>query len=319
MNCIQSKENLNSVTPSNILTDIRSALLESYSRYGESKETIDSINLLAKEYFRLLKNSSYYRQKLRPLFSDASAFDQYYPCNLIDHEDMKFSVHLMPKNTEIPMHAHPGKINLIMLEQGSLHVEQKSLGFEYARSHGNNFTRLLDQGNTCSGLPVRNNMHQLKAIADFTVFFSLRISTEIPQKQNTLLKPFLKRHFPALLGYLLIPLLLMQNQVLAAESIRSTNKKDVRTYYNGAYSAARDRKSNIHERQAKAVRWYKQSATQGNAESQYWLGMMNLKGNGVTEDNDEALKWISLSAKQGYPPAEELYQHLLKTDFYMEC
>jgi TPR repeat protein len=46
---------------------------------------------------------------------------------------------------------------------------------------------------------------------------------------------------------------------------------------------------------------------------------MNLEGSGITEDDYEALKWISLSANQGYPPAVKLLSHLLNTDFDMDC
>ena len=166
---------------------------------------------------------------------------------------------------------------------------------------------------------MRNNMHQLKALSDRTVFFSLRISSEDLEKRNTLAKLFSKRFIAPMLCLMLIPVLFMQNPVLAGGSNTSIIKKNEKSIPGNSYTASKNRKSNIYEQQFDAVLWYKMSAIQGNAESQYWLGVMNLEGSGITEDDYEALKWISLSANQGYPPAEKLLSHLLNTDFNMEC
>lgn len=44
-------------------------------------------------------------------------------------------------------------------------------------------------------------------------------------------------------------------------------------------------------------------ANQGYAASQYLLGMRYLKGDGVIEDLNEALKWLRKAAAQGYAPS----------------
>ena len=62
-----------------------------------------------------------------------------------------------------------------------------------------------------------------------------------------------------------------------------------------------------------------QVARKGNAEAQYWLGVMALDGSGITEDYDEALHWIAISANQEYPPAQKLLRYLLATDDTSDC
>jgi len=50
---------------------------------------------------------------------------------------------------------------------------------------------------------------------------------------------------------------------------------------------------------AEAVRWYRKSANQGDAEGQSKLGDMYLFGDGVPQDHAEALKWFRKAANQG--------------------
>ena len=50
---------------------------------------------------------------------------------------------------------------------------------------------------------------------------------------------------------------------------------------------------------AEAVRWYRLSADQGNADAQYNLGFMYANGLGVPQDEAEAVRWYRLSADQG--------------------
>jgi hypothetical protein len=45
-------------------------------------------------------------------------------------------------------------------------------------------------------------------------------------------------------------------------------------------------------------------AEQGNAEAQYDLGVMYLRGQGVLQDYKEAVKWFRLSAEQGNANAQ---------------
>jgi len=48
-----------------------------------------------------------------------------------------------------------------------------------------------------------------------------------------------------------------------------------------------------------AVKWYRKAAEQNHDMAQYGLGACYLKGHGVTKDEVEAVKWITLAAWQG--------------------
>ena len=50
---------------------------------------------------------------------------------------------------------------------------------------------------------------------------------------------------------------------------------------------------------AEAVKWYRLAADQGDAKAQYNLGNMYRKGQGVPQDYAEAVKWYRLAAEQG--------------------
>jgi len=50
--------------------------------------------------------------------------------------------------------------------------------------------------------------------------------------------------------------------------------------------------------------WYARAAVQGEADAQNNLGAMFDAGEGIREDNAEAVKWYRLSAAQGNPIAQ---------------
>ena len=53
-----------------------------------------------------------------------------------------------------------------------------------------------------------------------------------------------------------------------------------------------------------AVQLYQEGADNGDADSQYKLGLLYLTGNGALQDFAEAAKWLKLAAEQGYGPAQ---------------
>lgn len=55
---------------------------------------------------------------------------------------------------------------------------------------------------------------------------------------------------------------------------------------------------------AGAAAAFTRAAEKGNADAQFNLGLMYLKGQGVPLDNAQALKWFRLSAEQGNPKAQ---------------
>ena len=69
----------------------------------------------------------------------------------------------------------------------------------------------------------------------------------------------------------------------------------------------------VPEDDIEAVRLYRLAAEQGDVSAQFSLGFMYDKGEGVAEDDVEALRWFLLAAEQGYAPAQSaaglMYAH----------
>ncbi|MER9338258.1 sel1 repeat family protein [Mesorhizobium sp. M0293] len=55
---------------------------------------------------------------------------------------------------------------------------------------------------------------------------------------------------------------------------------------------------------AEAVKWYRLSADQGFAPAQNDLGTMYASGRGVPKDASDAAKWFQLAADRGFVPAQ---------------
>ena len=55
----------------------------------------------------------------------------------------------------------------------------------------------------------------------------------------------------------------------------------------------------VPENDAEAVKWYRKAADQGHAQAQSNLGVMYVKGEGVPENDAEAFKWYRKAADQG--------------------
>jgi hypothetical protein len=53
-----------------------------------------------------------------------------------------------------------------------------------------------------------------------------------------------------------------------------------------------------------AVKWYRKAAEQGHVEAQLILGRMYFNGDGVPENAVETLKWVRKAAEQGYAKAQ---------------
>ena len=56
--------------------------------------------------------------------------------------------------------------------------------------------------------------------------------------------------------------------------------------------------------QAEAVKWYRRAAEQGRTSAQLNLGVRYASGQGVVQDQAEALKWYRLAAQQGDAKAQ---------------
>jgi uncharacterized protein len=52
------------------------------------------------------------------------------------------------------------------------------------------------------------------------------------------------------------------------------------------------------------MQWYRKAADQGYANAQITIGVMYENGQGVTQDNAEAIRWYRKAAEQGNPNAQ---------------
>lgn len=59
------------------------------------------------------------------------------------------------------------------------------------------------------------------------------------------------------------------------------------------------------EREQRIISFQRQNAISGNPSSQYDLGMRYVKGDGVEQDDKQALEWLKLSAKRGNSRAKK--------------
>ena len=66
---------------------------------------------------------------------------------------------------------------------------------------------------------------------------------------------------------------------------------------------------------AKAAKWFRMAAEQGDDYSQYELAELHRWGTGVVQDYAEALKWYFASAKQGYKLAQDRLGYMYKEHF----
>ena len=60
----------------------------------------------------------------------------------------------------------------------------------------------------------------------------------------------------------------------------------------------------VPEDDTEAVRWFRLAADQGHALAQNNLGYMYANGEGVPEDDAEAVRWYRLAAEQGFALAQ---------------
>ena len=65
-----------------------------------------------------------------------------------------------------------------------------------------------------------------------------------------------------------------------------------------------DNGEGLPENNAEAVKWYRLAADQGDASAQFCLGVMYDNGRGVPEDKAEAVKWYRLAAEQSEASAQ---------------
>jgi TPR repeat protein len=65
-----------------------------------------------------------------------------------------------------------------------------------------------------------------------------------------------------------------------------------------------DKGEGVAEDDAEAVKWFRKAAEQGHATAQFNLGLMYHNGSGVPKDDVAAVKWYRKAAEQGHAQAQ---------------
>jgi hypothetical protein len=66
----------------------------------------------------------------------------------------------------------------------------------------------------------------------------------------------------------------------------------------------------VTQNDTEAVKWYRKAAEQGHANAQYFLGWMYENGRGVAQNDFEAVKWYRKAAEQGHADAQNALRRM---------
>ena len=101
--------------------------------------------------------------------------------------------------------------------------------------------------------------------------------------------------------YILLLTVLLASNAFAApdfdETMAAANQGDAYAQFNLGVMYANG--EGVPENDAEAVKWYRKAAEQGNASGQSNLGFMYVTGKGVPENNIRAYVWWSMAKTQG--------------------
>jgi len=318
----------------NHLTHFHDSIFNLYAKYGETAKSIRKIKDLVRVLAGTGTGFSQLQKKVKTQLLKMQSTGNPVINQIIDRDDIKINMHCVPSLHKIPAHCHPGKINIIYVLAGSLQIEQSSL-----RQHSISYCDRISSKNPCVGLKNYRNIHMIRAISQPCIFLSIRLkNTHTYQQKNT--RNANKRISMFFLGLLMCPL------GFASDLMKITCKPENTSQQEAKSALHINAKSDKSEKCAKellkqanqlredmaaredltdeedayqATQLYLRAAKLGNAEAQYWLGVMYLDGVGITDDTDEAFRWVSAAAEQEYPAAKELLHIMLTTDEILDC
>ena len=87
-----------------------------------------------------------------------------------------------------------------------------------------------------------------------------------------------------------------------AEIRRQAEQGDARAQFNLGLRYGNG--DGVPQDDTEAVRWFRLAAAQGDSSAQYNLGLMYANGEGVLKDDVEAVRWCRQAVAQGYVPAQ---------------
>ena len=290
----------------------RYVILNQYKKLGETKASIekiqDEVNTLAGSRYDITSILPDFLQQLNQVEVER----KHKVIRLNQHNNFKVALHIIPSRYEIPAHLHLGVISIINVQYGALRIKQRSI-FERDKA----FYSEINKHQACAGLEKLRNIHSIHSKSSPCIFLSFRIS----KKQSV--KDKIKKQLPVLASTLMLMFSGFFNSNIIALEKSPVGFSDHFLHYvnNSNVVLANKLRTGIgveKDLQAAAL-LYLQEAKKGNAEAQYWIGVMCFDGEGITEDTDEALQWIALSSNQNYPPAQKLLRYMLSVDEVLDC
>ncbi len=99
-------------------------------------------------------------------------------------------------------------------------------------------------------------------------------------------------------AYLILALVGCAGQSAHKQTPLQTGEGDAEAQYNLAVAYGKG--IGVTQNHQEAVKWLRKAAEQGHPEAQYNLGIAYSKGIGVTQNYQEAEKWFQKAAEQGY-------------------
>ena len=107
--------------------------------------------------------------------------------------------------------------------------------------------------------------------------------------------------------YILLLTVLLASNAFAAPDFDETmaEAKQGAAYAQFNLGVMYDNGDGIPENDAEAVKWYRKAADQGHAKAQSNLGVMYYNGDGVPENHVRAYVWLSMAKTQGYESAKK--------------
>jgi hypothetical protein len=267
--------------------------------------------MLSKKYGGLVKKK-YQKEAILPnylqLLEQVEQSRKHQIVRLRHHDNFKVALHIVPSNFEVPVHTHPDAISIVHVLQGQLHIKQRSLSVQEE-----GYSCTLEAEQSCAGLLKLRNIHGLKSLKKPSIYLSFRLSNRNSTNFGEL--PALLASFLIILSpsFLVPPLVAQDRYDNSFEKYQKISNKNVvlaNKLRNG---------DGVKKDLYVASQLYKEEATKGNAEAQYWLGVMYYNGLGVTGDSYDALYWIAMSSDQNFPKAQKLLNYMLVTDDELDC
>jgi hypothetical protein len=233
---------------------------------------------------------------------------------LIHNKNTRISLHLVPSNYKIPAHTHSDKFSFTYLQHGDLRIKQSSVLL-----NSESFECHLKSHQACAGLLKFRNIHSLQTIASPSIFMSIRM-TKMYEPFPYVLKKI--RSVIISISLFLFPSFISPNLFAGDNGKQINTPGDYKINIEKQVILAnklRTGEGGLTKDYYKAIQLYKVASKKGNAEAQYWLGVMCFDGLGITDDRDDAMYWLALSSDQNYSPAQKLLHHLLVTDEVLDC